>query len=302
MDLKISVVIATKGRPDSLQACLRSISEQEVAAMEVIIVDQTHQPTEQETLQSVLGVSSASPRLIYHWDPAITGLPQARNVGVRLSSGDFIQFIDDDAALDKEYFVHLLPIFGDPFVGGGAGLIIEMGKEKRRLLRNLFFRLFYVGGFREDRTEVLLSPPSSGVVMHTLSGCGLYRRKIFDEFNFDETLIGHAVGEDLDFSYRVGQKWILILEPQALLYHYRRPGPWRNQQQSVSQKVLFYHYHFRKNMRGTFAEWLAFVWLNFGFFLDACTYLNFDSLVGAFVGWKKIFERGIRFRPDPIKK
>ena len=48
--------------------------------MEVIIVDQTHQPTEQETLQSVLGAVSASPRLIYHW--ICDRLPQARNVGV----------------------------------------------------------------------------------------------------------------------------------------------------------------------------------------------------------------------------
>ncbi|MBI4847505.1 MAG: glycosyltransferase family 2 protein [Nitrospirae bacterium] len=298
MDLKISVVIATKGRPDSLQECLRSISEQEIAVTEVIIVDQTPQPIDQSTLQSVLGVSSASPRLIYHWNPAITGLPQARNVGVRLSSGDFIQFIDDDAALDNEYFVHLLPVFSDPIVGGGTGLIIEMGREKRRLLRDFFFRLFYLGPFREDRTEVLLSPPSSRVAMHTLSGCGLYRHQVFDEFKFDETLIGHAVGEDLDFSYRVSQKWRLILEPRALLYHYRLPGPWRNQRQSVSQKVLFYHYHFCKNMRGTFAEWLSFFWLNFGFLLDACTYLNLEVIAGVFVGWRQILERGIGFHPD----
>ena len=47
-----------------------------------------------------------------------------------------------------------------------------------------------------------------------------WRKKVFEEYQFDEWFSGYSYLEDLDFSYRVGKKNELAVVADAKYYHY----------------------------------------------------------------------------------
>ena len=46
-----------------------------------------------------------------------------------------------------------------------------------------------------------------------------YRRKVFQDFRFDEKYSGYSHGEDAEFSYRVSQKYIMYCTSYAKAFH-----------------------------------------------------------------------------------
>ncbi len=292
----ISVVIPTKGRPAILMKALRSVADQGEYVREVIVVDGTKERADEAALRSALAGAPTAPVLVYCWAPADNGLPAARNRGVRVAQGDVIQFMDDDTTVEPHYFAHLQAAFAAPEVGGVGGLLIDPVADSRRL-RAWFFRVVYVGPFRQDKDELYLRPPKVLTPSNTLPGASAYRREVFRDFQFDEALTGPAVGEDLDFSFRVGQQWSLVIEPRARMFHHRSPQERSTSRRAFADKVVFFHYHFRKNMRGSAADWVAFAWLNVGFFVDAAVRLHPQPVRGVLDGYRRIARAGLFFRP-----
>jgi GT2 family glycosyltransferase len=50
-----------------------------------------------------------------------------------------------------------------------------------------------------------------------------FRRTVFEWAAFDERLSGYAIGEDIDFTYRVRQCGRLVVLPPAQLVHHHAP-------------------------------------------------------------------------------
>lgn len=275
---------------------LRSVAGQTVPVEEVVVVDGTAQKADETELAAALAGGPRPPRLVYCWAPGDKGLPAARNRGVAASQGELILFMDDDTTIAPDYFQHLAQVFAPAEVGGAAGRIIDAAAESHAL-RRLFFRLCYIGPFRQRTMELYLRLPDAPAPTDTLPGASAYRREVFSRFHFDEALTGPAVGEDLDFSYRVGKAWRLMIQPAARMVHHRSPHERQDSRRNFADKVCFYHYHFRKNMRGTLSEWAAFLWLNFGFLMDALIRLRAEPLRGVLDGWGRIAGRGLLWRP-----
>ena len=289
----LSVVVPTKGRAASIGGALKSVGNQSVAAGEVIIVDGTPKRMSADFLSQVFRGCRYQPSLIYIHAPEDRGLPAARNRGIRSSSGDVVQFLDDDAILAPDYFQQLLPVFLNVEIGAAAGLVIEPDRHESALRKKLF-RFFYAGPFRQDR-DGQFSHQSAGLhLTNTLPGVGAYRRHIFDEFVFDENLLGPAIGEDVDFSYRVGRRWRMVIEPSAKVYHYPSPDERLDMRANFSHKVKFYNYHYRKNIDKTFFSYFSYVWLNIGFILHALTTAKVKAFLGVFEGMCDI----LRFHPE----
>src|SRR5439155_1583291 len=59
------------------------------------------------------------------------GLSQARNTGVRNSSGDVVVFLDDDACPEHEWLAELLAAYDDPDVIGAGGLVLPRWETDR---------------------------------------------------------------------------------------------------------------------------------------------------------------------------
>ena len=90
--IKVSLIVATRGRTRQLEVLLKNLTKQELQKFEVIIVDQN----EDDRLVAILD-PSRWPYLVRHVrTPLQRGLSRARNEGLRYAKGDIIVFPDDD--------------------------------------------------------------------------------------------------------------------------------------------------------------------------------------------------------------
>ena len=87
----VSVVIPTRGRPTTLQRAVKSVLNQTLRQLEVIVV------VDGEDSESVAGLESLSDaRLCILTLPESVGGAEARNIGLRKAHADWIAFLDDD--------------------------------------------------------------------------------------------------------------------------------------------------------------------------------------------------------------
>lgn len=87
----ISVVIPTHKRPKLLQRAIKSVLAQTLLPFEIIIVDDAGSPESEEVLK---GFNSKLLRYVHNADGQ--GASSSRNLGAKLSRGDFVAFLDDD--------------------------------------------------------------------------------------------------------------------------------------------------------------------------------------------------------------
>ena len=89
---RISVVVATRDRPDMLRGCVESLLASDHESFEVIVADQSVVPTE----------LAADPRLV-HLQLASTGKSSALNAGIAQASAPIIAFTDDDCTVPSRW-------------------------------------------------------------------------------------------------------------------------------------------------------------------------------------------------------
>jgi GT2 family glycosyltransferase len=96
--LELTVVCATKDRPDRLAALLESLREQDAPddSFEVVIVDDGSGPGTVDVLDRALSLASTGPVLRVLRNDVSQGPASARNRGWREGSAELIAFIDDD--------------------------------------------------------------------------------------------------------------------------------------------------------------------------------------------------------------
>lgn len=87
----VSVIIPTCNRNDTLPRAIYSALNQRVAKLEVIVVNDTDNPINDE----ILNIAITNP-VIFTCNPGKHGAASARNYGVSLAKGKYITFLDDD--------------------------------------------------------------------------------------------------------------------------------------------------------------------------------------------------------------
>jgi hypothetical protein len=93
----VTVVVATRDRPQSLARCLRALAALTYARFEVIIVDNA--PSTRETLAVVQQQSGLDARVRYVRELR-PGVSCARNRGLGEARGELVAFTDDDVVVD----------------------------------------------------------------------------------------------------------------------------------------------------------------------------------------------------------
>jgi len=87
----ISVIIPTLNRSEIVKIAIASVLTQTYSNFELIVVVDGADPATEESLR---GIADSRVRVVVN--PSNLGLAESRNVGVRLSEGDWIAFLDDD--------------------------------------------------------------------------------------------------------------------------------------------------------------------------------------------------------------
>lgn len=198
----VSVVVATRGRPDTLAQLLDSIGRLAPAPIEVIVVDNGPDERTRAVVESyAFATYVAEPR---------PGLSAARNAGVARAKGTIIAFTDDDAVVDARWLDRLSAGFESPDVMAVTGLVLPVRLDSS--VQVLFERGlgWFAHGFRRRTfdAEFFARTRSTGAPVWAI-GAGVnlaVRRDAFDAVGpFDERLGAGASGcsEDSELLYRI---------------------------------------------------------------------------------------------------
>ena len=238
MQSEISVIICTKNRPDDLEITLRSLVCQSISPDRLVIIDDG----DAEESRQIRAITDSlwEGRIIHiRPEPRSSGLPSARNLGIRSvqDQAGIVLFLDDDVVLEETYLETVRGIFLKyPDVWGVTGYI-RNGYQNHSLPARVL--LLVAGGIVPALVPVSLSGPrvtrtaealyplfrrygTDVVPAQWLSGCNMaYRSDVFTAgFRFDENLVSYAQGEDMLFSHRLYQdKRKLLLSYNAGLTH-----------------------------------------------------------------------------------
>jgi glycosyltransferase involved in cell wall biosynthesis len=109
MSIKLSVIICTHNRYQTLGEAIASIEIQECPAeeFELIIVDNSSDLVARQAFTDSLDIACQNTVIVEH----TAGLSRARNVGVRAAQGEIVAFMDDDARAGAKWASQLIETF-----------------------------------------------------------------------------------------------------------------------------------------------------------------------------------------------
>jgi glycosyltransferase involved in cell wall biosynthesis len=150
----MTVVVCTRERPEGLDACLRSLLQQEYPNFSILVIDNA--PVTDRTESTVKGF--ASPLIQYVAEPR-KGLSWARNKALEMVSDEIIAWIDDDETADPHWLAELARGFHDyPDADAVAGVMVPGELETRA---QVWFEQY--GGHNKQRgfTRAVFSPDTA---------------------------------------------------------------------------------------------------------------------------------------------
>jgi glycosyltransferase involved in cell wall biosynthesis len=238
---RISVVIATRGRPELLRRCLAAVLAQSIEpqAYEVVVVDDGPDETTRLAVEA-FAPAAGVPRLRYIVPKRGHGPAVARNAGWRAAFGDLIAFTDDDTIPTPDWLAN-----GERALRGGqvavAGRIRVppmSAAGKRPTDHELMTRGLESAEFATANAFVLRS------ALRRIDG-------------FDERF-ARAWREDSDLQFRLERDVGPVGRcPEAVVEHPVRPEPWGvclKQQRNTYFEPLLYKKHprlYRERIRPT---------------------------------------------------
>jgi GT2 family glycosyltransferase len=223
----VSVIVATRERPASLEVCLRTLCALDYPSFEVLVVDNA--PATRVTAELVRRLED--PRIRYLVEPR-PGASRARNLGAREAAGEILAFTDDDVLADSQWLRGLVRGFQRAAgVTCVTGLVPSAELETEHQL--LFDSRVTWGTSCERRLYDLVENrhidslyPYIPGALGTGANFALTREAFGGLGGFDEALgPGRPAlgGEDLDLFVRVllaGHR--VAYEPSGLVWHVHR--------------------------------------------------------------------------------
>lgn len=267
--MKISVIIPTKNRAKDLMNAVASIVAQARLPDELILVDQSDSNACMREIQDLVnGVLY----LNHIYDPSVSGLIDAKRVGVSNSSGDIVCFLEDDVVLEPDYIGQMESAFDShPTMMGCCGVMTNLPELPSNYV--MFFHLFHRGIFHDSRVGVHghLAARNAGLIpsQYLSGGTSAFRKSVFGQVPFD-LANGFFMLEDIDFSMRAvavfGDRF--YIHPGARLAHYMSPVNRAVLGNKYRRKLREFLVFYKKHGKGT-AQLAALMWLLTGLWVEA---------------------------------
>ncbi len=226
----LTVVIPTRGRPDSLRRCIHQVLSGDHPAVTVLVVD--NDPVDERTAEVVHGFRD--PNVIYIRE-ARRGVSVGRNRGLREARTRIVAFADDDTEVDVGWARHLAGAFeADPDLAclSGPVLAARLGADEELAAERA---ISWNKGFTRRRFSLADPPPDSAIFPFSpgLFGIGAncaVRADIARQAGgFDEALGAGSPthgGEDCEFMVRlVLAGYVVSYEPSVYVWHHHRTSP-----------------------------------------------------------------------------
>ena len=261
--MKVSIIICTYNRPDSLAVCLRSIKAQFLKPDEVVVV-------EDDSTSKIIKVMEKFNqcdkfKLTHILTGKRSGLPAARNTGVRAAKGDILAFIDDDVILPPNWLSEIVKCYQETNADGVGGYIhdvLSLKDEKPTgdFLSSFFYRLISAIRLVFFYNKVgKLSPiglPYAHLNLQTdgyrevdyFQGCNMsFRREVFDYCQFDESYGFREKEEDFCLQVRGKEGKKLIYNSKAVVIHTRNQSGGTRSRERLYWTFQIHTYYLLKN-------------------------------------------------------
>lgn len=255
--MRVSHVIATKGRPAALRVALESIVDASADDCEIIVVDGDPARSAEEVIAQTKRPSDAQP---IRYVTGVSGLCAQRNKALDMAEGDIVIFTDDDSRVTPGFYEALLEAYQDPSVVGATGRELEprdarIGSGANSRLR----RAVLFGGRQGTMTSFGFRRPIVDVdrphLVEYMPGSFMSARRAHAaEVRFDENLerlAGYGLGEDDDFSYRLSRRGPIRYVPSAVAHHDELGARTIDRRALDRLMVINRTYLYRKNFAGT---------------------------------------------------
>lgn len=198
----LSVLVATRGRPESLERLLESLAPESSRLEDVLLVaNGTEEELVAASIDSVVERHRAALPMLRAIASRPAGKARALNAGLAAIRGEWVAFLDDDVVVEPGWAAALLEAFADGADGALQGAIVwgEDGVD-RDALRT------------EARRWNTLPRVDDELVrergLRTLTGANMAvaKQRLVDAGGFDERLGPGAGGlcEDTDLAVRLG--------------------------------------------------------------------------------------------------
>ena len=205
---KVSVIIVSRGRPDSLQLCLTGLGQVSYPSFEVIVVADAG---------SRAGIVDPESVKLVPFETA--NISAARNAGADVASGDIIAFIDDDAVPEPTWLTHLMAPFAQPDVAIVGGYVIGRNGISYQWRARMAFPDGDASPFElpDDQTSILQG--EAGRAIKTEGTNMAVRRDILAQLGgFDAAFAFYLDETDLNMRIAAaGLKTAVV--PDALVHH-----------------------------------------------------------------------------------
>ena len=218
---KVSIVVSTYRRPDSLLDCIKSLVDYTQAAAEVIVVGREGDTPTQHALLEAQKLCAGKTHLEVSWVTEPGHAPPVEK-GVKLAAQEVVAILDDDVTVAPDWLEHLIAPFADPAVGVVGGRAIAPGWEKRRLKGKPGCTAWY----GKHWGNVASLPGDSLLDVQSVMECNwAWRRSLLASLAFDPVLnFDDASMYGFDLCLRAKMAGFRVLyEPRALVYHHVAP-------------------------------------------------------------------------------
>lgn len=266
---RVSVVIATMDREEDLRRCLESVATQTRLPYEVVIVDDGS--LSEDFLREVI---PPEVEFQYHRKKP-PGLSASRNLGAEVAHGELILFLDDDVVLEPGFIEEVVKVFEQDQtseLGGVSGVIVNRKPKPKwfTLWASLFClyrgrpgELFPWGFFSE------IGIPNDVVEVDWIpGGMSCFKKKVFCEFALSDMGQGGRHGlADVEFSWRVRQKYRLKVTPFARLAHHSKGRNPKNAIERGRRQLLNHGRIFLVHGKREAGIWLKFLLASTGMIL-----------------------------------
>ena len=212
----VSVIIVNHNGIEFVDACLRSVLNSQYKNFEVIFVDNGSIDGSLEYAKKTFGSEG---RLHFVENHASLGPAVGRNRGTKVSSGEYLIFLDNDTKVTAGWIGELVRVLeNDNSIGAGQAKLLRMDTDAYDCAGE------YLGplGFLIERSN---SKKDTGQfdfiadILSAKSAASIIRRGLFEKIGgFDEDYYMYL--EETDLSWRV---WLsgyrVVFIPQAIVYH-----------------------------------------------------------------------------------
>jgi len=247
---KVAVIIATKDRAFELERLLNSIKDQDILPQEIIIVDAGQTPSISQNADAPHFRSLNIKRVKAHR----ACLPAQRNQGLEHLSPDIEQvcFLDDDIVFYKGSLRAMADFWKNAPEDVG-GCVFNIMNEKKPTTGVFLKKIFCTGSFERGIVlpsgyNTLMCPaPKTTQVQWLFGGATVWRAQVFDKFLFDGWFEGTGLCEDLDFSYRVGKEYKLLVVAEAKVDHLTGAAARRRNMWFGRSQIKNRYYFVKKN-------------------------------------------------------